>query len=346
MNEKRYRAGIIGLGFAGGGDQVSGDRIGQQVANLDGNHREALSQSERIDLVAGCDLDEGRRARFAERTGARTYADWREVVEREKLDLVSIATSSPGHAPLTIAAAEQGIRVVYCEKPIAVSLIEAERMLAACDRAGTLLVINHNRRFHPNCHRLRELIADGGLGELTGVSLRWGAGRLGCTGTHVFDVVRMLTGRNFTAVSASLDLSEKADCRGPEFHDPGGWGVLKLEGDLPVVVSAANHAAGPFCTYIEGTRGIASLAGRNVKLDWFDGKHDLWQDPGDATSMDRAVAEIVNWLDAGGEFSYPGGEAVPALEAIIGFHASHARNAAWTPLPLTCADRNIEVLSG
>ena len=49
--------------------------------------------------------------------------------------------------------------------------------------------------------------------------------------------------------------------------------------------------------------------------------------------MDRAVSEIVEWLDDGTEFPYPASEAVDTLEAIVGFHASHARNAAWTEFP-------------
>ena len=72
---------------------------------------------------------------------------------------------------------------------------------------------------------------------------------------------------------------------------------------------------------------------------------------GDSTNdgvsgMDRAVSEIVEWLDGGTEFPYPASEAVDTLEAIVGFHASHARNAAWTELPLSGSDREREVLSG
>ena len=80
---------------------------------------------------------------------------------------------------MTIACAEQGVRAVYCEKPIATNVPDAERMVEACDKAGTLLVINHNRRFDSNYRRLRDLIASGGLGDLTSVSLQWGTGRLG-----------------------------------------------------------------------------------------------------------------------------------------------------------------------
>src|SRR5262249_33920167 len=150
------------------------------------------------------------------------------------------ATYAPTHAEITIACAERGIRAIYCEKPIATRLADAERMVASCAAAGTLLVINHNRRFNPNYHRLRDLVAAGGLGELTSVSLQWGTGRLGNVGTHLIDAVLMLTGRKVSAVSGTLDRTGRPDCRGPAFHDPGGWGLLRLEGGLMVTVDAAD----------------------------------------------------------------------------------------------------------
>ncbi len=60
-----YKAAVIGLGFIGAGDQVSGDALGQKVENLDGTHAQALAAHERVELVAGSSRDEGRRIRFA-----------------------------------------------------------------------------------------------------------------------------------------------------------------------------------------------------------------------------------------------------------------------------------------
>src|SRR5476649_534470 len=92
MNQPMYRAGIIGLGFIGGGDQVSGDRLGQQVAALDGNHCAALANHPRVRLVAGSSRDGGRRERFERRTGVRIFADWKQMLAAERLDIVSVAT--------------------------------------------------------------------------------------------------------------------------------------------------------------------------------------------------------------------------------------------------------------
>ena len=347
MTNATYRAGIIGLGFIGGADQVSGDALGQQVSGLDGTHFDALSNHPRVNLIAGSSRDAGRRERFAQRAGATTYADWKEMLNQEAFDIVSVATYAPVHAEPTVACAKQGIRAIYCEKPIATRLPDAEQMLEACDEAGTLLVLNHQRRFNLNHRRLRNLIAADGLGELTSASLQWGSGRLGNVGTHMIDALLMLTGRKIEAISATLDLAGKPDCRGPEFSDPGGWGIIKLEGGIMVTVDAGDYATTPGKIILNGTEGRAISDGSSVTLEYWNGTEEHWDSASDGVSgMDRAVSEIVEWLDGGTGFPYPASEAVDTLEAIVGFHASHARNAAWTEIPLAGLDRECEVRSG
>ena len=98
------------------------------------------------------------------------------MLAEESLDIVSVATYAPFHADITVACARQGVRAVYCEKPVATRASDAERMCSACDDAGTLLVVNHNRRFQANARRLRDLVVDGALGELTSATLQWGLG--------------------------------------------------------------------------------------------------------------------------------------------------------------------------
>jgi len=344
MSESIYRAGIIGLGFIGAADQISGDRIGQRVTDLDGTHLTALSGHPRIQLVAGSSRDEGRRQRFASRTDARTYSDWAEMLANERLDLVSIANCAPLHAETTVACAGHGVRAIYCEKPMATRLADAERMVLACKGAKTLLVINHNRRFNPNYRRLRAFVASGGLGELTSASLQWGAGRLAGTGTHMFDALQMLTGRSVRFVSASLDMSGKPDCRGPEFKDPGGWGLLRLNGGIITTLDASDYGRTPARIILNGTEGRALTGGADVGIEHWNGKTETWPSlRQQQTSMDHAVAEIVDALDGTETFPYPVEDAVSAFETILACHASHRRSSAWTELPLSAADRDIEV---
>ena len=348
MNQPVYRAGIIGLGFIGGADQVSGDRLGQQVSNLDGTHCESLSRHPQVHLVAGSSRDEGRRERFFQRTGVPTFADWQEMLQAEKLDIVGVASYAPSHAELVEACARHRVRAIFCEKPIATTLADAERMIAACRTSGSLLVINHNRRFHPHYRELARRVAAGDLGELTGVWLSWGSGRLGNVGTHFIDAAMMLTGRSIQRVSATLDLAGRPDCRGPEFRDPGGWALLQFARGLVGHVHAPDYSNSPAEVEIHGTAGRLRIA---------DGKAMIsrWQEEWEVlpplkaeqgSSMDRAVEEIVSWLDNKVVPPCAPEESLRTLEVILACHASHARNGAWVDLPLTGDDRNREVQSG
>jgi len=347
MNTPTYRAGIIGLGFIGAGDQVSGDALGQQVSDLGGTHFSAYTNHPRVELVAGSSRDPGRRERFAAKCSASTFERWQDLLAEVELDIVSVATYAPFHAEIAVACAERGVRAIYCEKPIATTLPDAYRMLDACKRSSMLMVINHNLRFHPNCRRLRDFIAGDGLGALTSVSLQWGAGRLGNVGTHMFDAVMMLTGRKIEAVSATLDLAGKPDCRGSQFHDPGGWGVMRLEGDVKVMVDAGDYSTVFGGIIVNGDRGKAIVGGGHVRLEDQEGEVEEWPHPEDESrSMELATHELVQALDGEATFPYDAVEAVQTLEAIVGFHASHARNAAWVELPLSGEDREREVHSG
>ena len=346
MTEKTYRAGIVGLGFIGGGDQVSGDALGQQVSDLDGTHAEAYVDCPRTELVCGSSRNAGRRERFEARTGAKTYADWREMVAEESLDIVSIATYTPYHAEITEACAEHGARAVFCEKPIASTVADGLRMIEACEQADAILAINHNRRFTPSYRRLRDFVAEGGLGELTSCTLQWGSGRLGNVGTHMIDALQMLTGRQVEAVTGVLDLSGKPDCRGEQFSDPGGWGLMRLEGGVMVTLDAADYGSVPVILGLNGSKGQAVTGRRGVDLTFADGRTDHWPAHARGTSMDLAVSEIVAWLDGAGDFPYSPRGALRTLEAILGFHVSHDREGAWVALPLAGEDRQRELKSG
>lgn len=362
MTHRQYRAGIIGLGFIGAADQVSGDVLGQQVTHLDGTHLSAYLSHPDVEIVAGSSRDPGRRTRFLERISAQhdtsarpptVYESWRDMIEHEQLDIVSIATYTPVHAEITAACAEAGIKVIYCEKPMASTLEEADRMIERCASAGSLLVINHNRRFHPNFRRLADLISRDGLGTLTSVTARWATGRLGNVGTHVIDAVLMVTGLRPTAVWGILDDSGRPDCRGTEFHDPGGWGLVRLGDRCMLTIDAADYANCPMLIEIQGTDGSARIEGKTVHLSYRSGEHESWPDEtGDLSSMDVATGEMIEWLDAkerSGDtpsFSYPPAGARDTLETIIAFHVSNDRDGARVDLPLSGTDRTRTLEAG
>ena len=75
------------------------------------------------------------------------------MLNEEDLDIVSVATYTHVRAEITIGCAERGVQAIFCEKPIASTVADGEIMVAACERSGSLLVVNHNRRFESNHRR-------------------------------------------------------------------------------------------------------------------------------------------------------------------------------------------------
>ena len=104
-------------------------------------------------------------ARVYEAGWAETETDWRRVVERPDIDIVDVSTPGDSHAEIAIAAARAG-KAVICEKPLANSVKDAERMLAAVDTAGVVHMVCHNYRRVPAVMLARQLITDGRIGDI------------------------------------------------------------------------------------------------------------------------------------------------------------------------------------
>jgi predicted dehydrogenase len=180
-------------------------------------------------LAVVCGRDPSTTAAAAARLGwAEWSTDWREVVARDDVDLVDICTPGDSHADIAIAALEAG-KHVLCEKPLANSVAEAERMADAAAKAaarGVRSAVGFSYRKVPALALARQLVADGRLGRLHHVRalylqdwvvdpefpLVWrlqkdkaGSGALGDLGAHVVDLAQFVTGERLTGVSATLE---------------------------------------------------------------------------------------------------------------------------------------------
>ncbi|HEY3082012.1 MAG TPA: Gfo/Idh/MocA family oxidoreductase [Chloroflexota bacterium] len=127
-------------------------------------------------VVALAEVDEARGRRLADELGADWFADWRQLLERDDVDAVSVCLPHSLHAPATLDAAAAG-KHVLCEKPIATTLADADRMIAACRRAGVTLMVGHTHRFRPEHIVAKELLEDGQIGRVVQVRDAIWAGR-------------------------------------------------------------------------------------------------------------------------------------------------------------------------
>ena len=177
-------------------------------------------------LAAICGRDRAATEAAAGRLGwAAAETDWRALIARDDVQLIDIAAPGGVHAPIAIAALQAG-KHVLCEKPLANTLAEAERMSAAADAAfpsGARAMVGFNYRRVPALALARRLVEQGRIGTLRHVRavylqdwlvdpdspLTWrmqaeqaGSGALGDLGAHIVDLARFLTGDEIAGVSA------------------------------------------------------------------------------------------------------------------------------------------------
>ncbi|TWP38289.1 Gfo/Idh/MocA family oxidoreductase [Leekyejoonella antrihumi] len=115
------------------------------------------------DLVAVADSAPGRAQHLGEALGVPWLTDAHALIERPDIEAVAITCSSIAHSELVVAAAQAG-KAVFVEKPMALTLADADRAIAACRAAGVPLQVGFNRRFAPEFRAAHDVVVDGGIG--------------------------------------------------------------------------------------------------------------------------------------------------------------------------------------
>lgn len=139
-------------------------------AGIAESHVAALSKMPNARIVGMCDVNAERGRPSADAAGAPFFTDHIAMIEATKPDVVSVCTPHPFHPAIAIDAFARGAHVLV-EKPMAISVADADRMIDAADRAGRILAVNFQQRFKPAVQRARKFIDDGELGELVRVQV-------------------------------------------------------------------------------------------------------------------------------------------------------------------------------
>lgn len=177
------------------------------------------------DIVGILDPNEAARAQAGEQFGipaCRQYREPQHLMEQAKPECVIIATTAPGHGPLTCLAAEAGARYILCEKPMASSLAECDRMIAACESHGARLAVNHQTRFMPLYLAARRILQSEDFGPWTSITVVAGNFGLAMNGVHYFELLRWLSGEKPNQVTAWLSVNPIPNPRGAQFKDTTG----------------------------------------------------------------------------------------------------------------------------
>lgn len=221
MFQAPYRAAVIG-------------RTGR--GNYGHNLDLAFAAEPKLRLLAVADEDEGGLAQATARLGVdRSYADYREMLDRERPEFVAVCPRwLDGHRDMVIACAEAGVRGIFLEKPMAPSPADCDAMLNACDASHTKIAIAFQTRVSPIFSQIQTLIAGGAIGpilELRGrgkEDRRGGGEDLMVLGSHTMDLFRALLGDASWCFARVLDSGRPI---GPEQVRDGAEGIGPLAGD-------------------------------------------------------------------------------------------------------------------
>lgn len=279
MTTARLKVGIVGCG---------------KIAI---NHAKALHAMPEVELAACSDTSKERADSFAAAHGIAHAYDDLEALLGSGLDAVTICTPHPTHEAIVIAAAEHGLHVL-CEKPIAITLDEADRMVEATAAAGVKFGVLFQRRFWPAARRVRTAIDDGRIGipMLGEASVllhrpssyysadewrgRWdtdGGGVLMTQAVHQIDMLQWFMGE---AVSVSGFIRTHTHGDHIETEDSASAVVSFASGGTATVTATtgANHNLGNRVTVIGQTGAIASV------LEFPEGRegvNEIWTVPGE-----------------------------------------------------------------
>ena len=229
-----------------------------------------------VDVVAVCDVKLKRAKWLAEQFDVpRVYKTYEEMLANEELDAVSVNSPHKFHAQQTIDAAKAGCHVLV-EKPMALSVKDIRAMIAACKKAGKVLMVEQAMRFHPAIYKAHQLIASGKLGKVLTVRGHFGhagpefwspegkwflqkkeaqGGTLLDIGVHEIDLIRYISGKQVAEVSAYLaTLKKKIDV------EDNGMAIIRFDdGSIGTFESSWTNDPGTCRTEFYCDKGFLSI---------------------------------------------------------------------------------------
>jgi predicted dehydrogenase len=258
--------GLIGTGFMGKAHALAWRSVRALMGDV---------PPVRLELL--CDTPEDKARSFADQFGfARATADWQALIADPKVDVVSITTPNHLHHEIAVAALQAG-KHVWCEKPMALTLADAEAMAEAAARSGKRTIVGYNYIRNPAFTHAQRLIAEGRIGRVVHFrgwvdedyqadpDLAWtwraklaeaGLGALGDLGCHL---VSMAVGLCGPVDSLIADMQIIHQTR--PLADGTGRAVVENEDTASALVRFAGGAQGSLST-------SRSAWGRKNKLDW------------------------------------------------------------------------------
>lgn len=337
-----YRAALIGCSRMGA--FIDNEVTGHPAHPLPYSHAAGYEAVKRTKLIACSDLRPEVMAQVGLRYGiAREsqYLDYKEMIRREKPDIVSIATQPEGRADIVRFAAEQGVKAIYCEKAMAASMAESEAIVAAIEQHGVAFNLSTQRRWSEGYVIFRRFIESQELGVLKSL-VSYSTGTLFNTGSHCFDLLNYLNGDTPVQwVQASLTTPDSYFNGEVVTEDPIGHGIIQYANGVTAYALNTIRTAEFEAVFENGI-----LASTNNGVDWHlrrrasphvNGRA-LVSEPFPAfefrSGTQGIIEDLVHALDTGSATRGNVRAARSSTEIIFAFMESHRRGGSRVEIPL------------
>jgi predicted dehydrogenase len=343
------RAGIIGTARVGSWYE---DLLAETPEQIPSSHAGCYAAHPNTVLVAGSDLDPDRLQKFGERWGIapeHRYADYRQMLEQEKLDVVSVVTAwGHDHAAILPVVAQSGVKGIFAEKPLATSMAEADEIVRLVQAHGVKLACAYYRRYNPRYHALRRLIDSGAVGRVLSITAI-SVANLMHAGTHYADIMAYLTGEPEPAWAWGRIEPIPPDAKSPTARvDPLGSGYVEHTNGVRFFLEGVSGGAISFA--ISGTEGklVVMNDARDAEL-WKKSASGRWADREviDLGAQTRssallALEDLVECIETGREPLCSERHAARAMEYCLALHASHRRGNCRVDFPLPDLDLSVD----
>lgn len=346
-----YRAAVIGLGRMG---STYDDELHQGGTTFfPYAHAPSYVATPGVALVAGADSHDEQRVIFGERWGIATehlYADYREMLAKEQLDIVSVCTTARIRAQIVQDIAQAGVKAIWAEKPLALTLAEADAMVAACRMANVSMAVNCSRRWNPFFAETRRMIDAGELGTLLQITA-YGQCGLSHNGSHLIDSVRYLAGGEVEWVFGEMESDEAA----ASDNDLMGNGYLAFDNGVRAYLRGMPTGVASWEFDVLGTEGRVRLVAGCLELELTKlvpgGPRNRGmpakvpfplprQIPGTGVTI---VQDIIHAIETDHPPRCSGEDGLAALEVALALRESHRQGGVKVTLPLN--DRSLTMLS-
>jgi predicted dehydrogenase len=328
---REYRVGVVGCGRMAG--SIDDEVEGYAACILPYSHAAAYSALGRTKIVAAADVNPDKLDAFCKRWKVESrYLDFREMIAKEKLDILSVTTPATVRHEVVTFAARKGIRAIYCEKAMCCSISQADDIVEACKRAKVKLNVGTLRRFHPGYQKMREIIEAGKIGEPR-VVIAYSSGALMHTHSHTVDTVRFLLGDPKPIyIQGTIDGAEYDEAKNAFDQDPSlVAGQISFEGGKQAFFVPS---PGMYEFEVDCTKGVVRVLDNGI--DWrmrVRVESDKWGShapvsfpPFERVSPTvKCIEDLINAIETDSDTKCNASVGRDGMELCIGMALSHLR---------------------